>query len=343
MFKNTSNSTAINDKKDLGAERNRLLVWGSNPINIIFFTAIALVAFIAFGIIGRETAFVFLLLYVFFVLFYPVERGVELFLRSIPFFIALPITESFDNFNIWRIILLLIFIKWFLIEYDWKKLVQFRFNLNSFIQNNKIEFAGILFLLFAGLSVFVGPDIIAGAKRFIFILNATMLFIVVRSLIIKNKENAFGFAKNFAYSGILAVLFGYLQFISAYFAPAWVFHYWWGQIVSVGLYGAAWGDIVTNFGNTWFSYSGNTLRLRMFSTFPDSHSFPMYVIMTFPALFFCFWRRFFHASQKSSRKENLSSPSSQSRLKNFKKLPTIYYLQIIAKYRAQSFFAFCFK
>ncbi|MDX1607806.1 MAG: O-antigen ligase family protein [Candidatus Spechtbacterales bacterium] len=264
----------------------------SSPINIIFFVSLSIVVLIAFGIIPREAAFIFLLMYVLFVLFYPVERGVDLFLRSIPFFIALPITESFDNFNIWRLILALIFIKWFFSSYDWKKWLRPKLNISRFIKENKIEAAGILFLLFALLSIFVGPNTIAGAMRFIFILNALMLFIVIRSLVIKDKENAWGFARNFAYSGLLAVAFGYLQFLSAYFVPAWIFHYWWGQIVSVGLYGQQWGDIATNFGNTWFSYSAGTLRLRMFSTFPDTHSFPMYVIMTFPALFIWISRRF---------------------------------------------------
>ncbi|MEX0877472.1 MAG: O-antigen ligase family protein [Candidatus Spechtbacterales bacterium] len=292
------------------------------PLNIIFTTAFTLVVLIAFNIIPREGAFVFFLLYALFVLFYPIERGVDLFLRSIPFFIALPITESFDNFNIWRIILALIFIKWFFVEYTgflsirwfqvWMKrkasprsaaeFTEGMVNgastegLNVVIRQTwkhyRLEVAGILFLLLASVSVFVGPDTIAGLMRFVFILNAVMLFIVIRSLVIKNKENAMSFAKNFAYSGILAVAFGYVQFIAAYFVPAWVFHYWWGQMVSVAQYGQQWGDITTNFGNTWFSYSGNTLRLRMFSTFPDSHSFPMYVIMTFPALFMWLSGRF---------------------------------------------------
>src|SRR3990167_10924632 len=90
--------------------------------------------------------------------------------------------------------------------------------------------------------------------------------------------------RSFALAGILAVVIGFIQFFSAYLVPPYNFLWWWGQIVSLNMYGQNWSDIVTDFGNTWFSYAGNTLRLRMFSTFPDSHSFPMFVIMTLPAI-----------------------------------------------------------
>ena len=272
-----------------------------NYLNITFFIALSLVVLIVFGTISRQFAFVILLIYLGFILFSPLNRGVELFLRSIPFFVALPITESFDNFNTWRIVLLVIFLKWFFAEYHTK--LQIPTNLRKspliiyerargLVKDNIIEFAGIMFFIFATLSLLVAPDVGVGIKRIIFILNATMLFVVIRALVIKDKNNAISFIKNFAYSGLLAVGFGYLQFIAAYFVPAWIFHYWWGQVVSVNMYGARWGDIVTNFGNTWFSYSGDTLRLRMFSTFPDSHSFPMYVIMTLPSIVFLFIQRY---------------------------------------------------
>lgn len=255
-------------------------------INIVFFIALSLVVLIMFGIIPREFAFLILALYTGFILFTPINKGMELFLRSIPFFIALPITQNFDNFNIWRIVLLSLFLKWAWDLKIWKVFFNFKTSesLKQFFNHWSIEIFGVLFFLFAALSLLVAPHTGAGIKRIIFIANASFLFIILRSLIILNKENFYNFAKNFAYSGLLAVFFGYLQFISAYFTEAWEFHYWWGQVVSLGFYGSQWADIATNFGNTWFSYSGETLRLRMFSTFPDSHSFPMYVIMTLPAL-----------------------------------------------------------
>ena len=94
-------------------------------------------------------------------------------------------------------------------------------------------------------------------------------------------------------------------------------------MVSVAQYGQQWGDIVTNFGNTWFSYSGNTLRLRMFSTFPDSHSFPMYIIMTFPALFVWAREKFGESFLKASLFGPRSPRSSGSvPLRSRRKTPT---------------------
>ncbi|OGZ62188.1 MAG: hypothetical protein A3H51_00185 [Candidatus Spechtbacteria bacterium RIFCSPLOWO2_02_FULL_38_8] len=286
------------------------------PINIVFSVNLMLVFLIAFGILPRQIAFLVMGFIIGFIIGFPIKQGVNLFLRSIPFFIALPITENFDNFNIWRVVLLVIFLKWFFADFayakgvdaksstrrsfirkrvsDWRVFVSGNWfdRTIAWVKTNQIEFAGVMFFIFAALSLLVAPDVVVGIKRIIFILNATMLFVVLRALVLKDKSNAISFIKNFAYSGLLAVGFGFLQFIAAYFVPAWIFHYWWGQVVSINMYGARWGDIVTNFGNTWFSYSGDTLRLRMFSTFPDSHSFPMYVIMTLPSIVFLFIQRY---------------------------------------------------
>lgn len=259
-----------------------------NYLNLIFSVSLAFTLLIVFGIIPRAVAFLILALYLGFILLKPLNQGINLFLRSIPFFIALPITANFDNFNTWRIIILVIFLKWFFVESNWLKKLRTHFSgshIFEFIKNNKVEVLGLVFFLISFLSIFLAQDYIAGARRLIYLLNAVLLLIIVRDLVLKDKNNFYNFSRNFAYSGILAVGIGYVQFISAYFVPAWIFHYWWGQVISLGMYGGGWANIVTNLGNTWFSYSGNTLRLRMFSTFPDSHSFPIYVIMTLPSIF----------------------------------------------------------
>ncbi|MDX1535491.1 MAG: O-antigen ligase family protein [Candidatus Spechtbacterales bacterium] len=271
------------------------------PINLIFSLALLITILVVFAIIPRAVAFLVFALYGGYMILTPTRKGIQLFLRSIPFFIALPFTESFDNFNMWRLLLVILFIKWLLEDEKWKEwLYAARLNfkekswkksLVGWFKQNKVEGIGVIFLFIAGLSMLVGQGVqlsldmgFASVKRFIFLLNAIFLFLMVRSHIKEDKEAFYDFSKNFTYSGLLAVFFGYIQFISAYFQPAWVFHHWWGFVVSEGFYGKEWANTVTNFGNTWFSYSGNTLRLRMFSSFPDSHSFPMYVIMTLPGL-----------------------------------------------------------
>ena len=255
--------------------------------NIVFSLAIVLVLGVAFGFLPREAAFVVVALYAGYVLWAPISSGTELFVRSIPFFIALPITDSFDNFNMWRILLAFLFLKWLITNKRWLTLLAPLRSIDAikaWIKTNRLEAFGLLYFALAALTIVVAPDTLAAVKRLVYLANAAMLFIILRSIVAEDVRRAVPLMRGFALSAILVVLLGYVQFFAAYFAPAWIFHYWWGQVVSVNMFGAAWGDIVTNFGNTWFSYSGATLRLRMFSIFPDSHSFPMYVIMALPAL-----------------------------------------------------------
>ena len=264
-------------------------------LNIVFTVVFVLVFLIAFGFLPREVSFVVLSIYIGYLLLAPLRSNVELFLRSIPFFIALPISADFDNLNIWRVVLMFVFIRWALEKNRWYYAlisVFSRKGAREFIKNKRMEALGILFLILAGASIFVADDTGAALKRWIYLINAAFLFVVIRSLILEKPKNAERFMRSFALAGILAVVIGFIQFFSAYLVPPYNFHWWWGQIVSLNMYGQNWSDIVTDFGNTWFSYARNTLRLRMFSTFPDSHSFPMFVIMTFPAIIYIVFSKF---------------------------------------------------
>ena len=266
-----------------------------NPLTIVYALGVAITTLVVFGILGREFSFLVALLYLGYIAVSPARKGTQLFLALIPFFIALPISESFDNFNTWRLCLVVLGIRW---AFEKNRLLPMVATARSvarikeFIVNFRLEVAGIVFLALSGLSILVGIDYEGGILRLIYLVNATMLFIIVRSLIAEKPALLADFSRSFLLGAILAVVFGYVQFMSAYFAPAWVFHYWWGAEVSVAQYGQVWGNITTDQGNTWFSYSGGTLRLRMFSLFPDSHTFPMYVVMALPALFALLYAKF---------------------------------------------------
>ena len=58
----------------------------------------------------------------------------------------------------------------------------------------------------------------------------------------------------------------------------------WAGKVELGLFGSAWANIALK-ANTWFAYYGDQLSLRMFSLFPDSHSFPIFLLLGLPAVF----------------------------------------------------------
>lgn len=255
------------------------------PLNTVTVLGLSLTTLTIFGFLPRETAFLVALLYIGYVIFAPAERGTQLFLRLIPFFIALPLSASFDNFNTWRILLAVLALRW---AFENRRLLSMLATLRApllFLKQYRLEAAGILFIALSAASIAVGIDYWGGVLRIIYLVNAATLFVIVRSLVAEKSSRLLPFARSFVLGALIAVVFGYVQFFSAYFVPAWMFHYWWGQEVSVAQYGQVWGNIATNEGNTWFSYSGGTLRLRMFSLFPDSHTFPMYILMALPALF----------------------------------------------------------
>jgi len=170
-----------------------------------------------------------------------------------------------------------------------KFIVNFRIskaNIKNWWKNYRFELLGIILMIFACLSLLVATDFIAGAKRIIYFLNLSLIFIVVSDMIKRDRSIFIPLCKNLIFGGIAVVGVAYLQYLLTYLIkPVEVFHHWWGEQISTGLYGKNWSDVVMHSGNTWFSYTGGSLKLRMFSLFPDSHSFPLYLLMLFPALF----------------------------------------------------------
>ncbi len=89
---------------------------------------------------------------------------------------------------------------------------------------------------------------------------------------------------------ILVVIAGYIQLISTYLLDIYQFVGFWGEGIQLRQFGSVWSSIAVNLGNTWFAYFGAQLSLRVFSLFPDSHSFPLFVLLGIPALFAAFLR-----------------------------------------------------
>ena len=104
-------------------------------------------------------------------------------------------------------------------------------------------------------------------------------------LLLRKKKLCFSFARIYSTVRLLCCALVLGSSLARIFLSATEFHRLWGGTISALQYGQNWSDIVLHQGNTWFSYTGDTLRLRMFSLFPDSHSFPIYLIMAIPAFF----------------------------------------------------------
>lgn len=266
-------------------------------LNIVFFIELLFVVLIAIGILPREGALFLAILISAMFIIWTLEESVYFIARSIPLFLALPLTESFDNFNIWRILILIIFLKLLFVEKQQildtikeifgkaKKSLKDTF---VFIkQYYKIEFLIAVLLSLAILSLFKASDLGSGIKRIIYFLNLGMLFFVVRYVI--NQVNLIKLGKNFIVSGLIITTVGIAQLASAYLMNINDFAEFWAFTVEKNLYGNTWAQIAIS-ANTWFAYFNQTIHLRMFSSFPDSHSFPVYLltISIFVASFIAF-------------------------------------------------------
>ncbi|MBI1754939.1 O-antigen ligase family protein [Candidatus Azambacteria bacterium] len=236
-------------------------------------------------------------------LFSSLEESVYFITRSIPVFVALPITETFDSLNMWRVAVLILFLRWLFVGervsgflnscallfskarqgfwgawlYAWKEW--------------RVETLALLLFLVSVLSLVNAENPTLGIKRIIYFANLWMLFFVVRQT--ANRENAVKIAWNAVIGGSVVIAVGALQLISAYTMGVDNFSEFWALGVNKTLYGAAWANIAIN-ANTWFAYYNDTIHLRMFSSFPDTHSFPLYLLMVI--CFAMFLRKTFFVS-----------------------------------------------
>ena len=251
--------------------------------NLFFIVEVILFGLIITGVLPRETALYLGVALVIYFLAVPLDDSIVFFVRSIPLFLAMPLTTDFDNFNIWRLLAVIIFVKWLLKETLNPKLEI----LNKLkIQNLKLKTPTILLLvllLLAILSVIPALDKIAAIKRIIYFLNFTILGVVIydRS---KDKELIKRLIKNSVIPVIIVAVVGYIQVISTYFIDIYQFMRIWGEGIQCRQFGEQWCRIAVQLGNTWFAYYGEQLSLRVFSLFPDSHSFPQFVLLGIPAI-----------------------------------------------------------
>lgn len=257
-------------------------------LNIVFAVQFLAVLFAVLGTIPREVFLFSGSILFFFVLFSSMEDSVLLIARSIPIFVALPLSETFDSLNMWRIVVLMIFLKWFFAD---GRLGRFRDAITNIVLRTKksirngwafawnewrMETLVTLLFLISTLSLIHAGDIGLGIKRIVFFANLWALFFVVRS--VTNSGNLKKIAWNVAISGCIVVGVGMAQLVSAYVMHIDQFAEFWALQADKALYGTAWANIAIN-ANTWFAYYNGTIHLRMFSSFPDTHSLPLYLLM----------------------------------------------------------------
>src|SRR3989338_9189150 len=251
-------------------------------LDLFFIAEVILFGLIITGVLPREAALYLGATLIIYFLAVPVEDSLVFFIRSIPLFLAMPLTDSFDNFNVWRILAIIIFLKWLF----QKSITYYVLCITEWFKNfnyKKPSYLLVALLLLAMLSVIPASDKIAAIKRIIFFLNFAILGIVIyyKSA---DKEFAKRLIKNSIIPVAIVAAVGYIQVISTYFIDIYQFMRIWGEGIQCRQFGEQWCNIAVQLGNTWFSYYGEQLSLRVFSMFPDSHSFPQFALLGIPAV-----------------------------------------------------------
>ena len=150
--------------------RNKFLNWFF-AIEVVFF------GLIITGVLPREVALYLGAALVIYFLAAPLDDSIVFFVRSIPLFLAMPLTTNFDNFNIWRILAVIIFIKWAYVG-----LRKGDIRLKEWLNLKSYRMHSILLLALFGLAVLSlinAVDLTAGVKRIIYFLNFAVLGVVI--------------------------------------------------------------------------------------------------------------------------------------------------------------------
>ncbi len=258
-------------------------------LNILFILHVIVVGLVLIGIIPREAILIdtaALLIYLLFIA--SLEDGLIFFVRSIPLFIALPLTATYDNLNMWRVFALALGLRWILQRETWHYLgagiILLIKHPKAFAREHSwlVSLVGLLILATASLSV--ASDPVTGLKRIIYFLNAGLIGAII-AYPPRSKEFSKRLVLNITVPVIIVALVGAAQVISTYFIDIYQFMRIWGEGIQLREFGTLWSYIAVHVGNTWFAYFGDQLSLRVFSLFPDSHSFPIFLLLGLPAFF----------------------------------------------------------
>lgn len=266
------------------------------PLNILFIIQLVVVFLVVTGFLLRTAIVYLVLVLAVFVIFVPINEGLIFFVRSIPLFVAIPITQNFDSLNTWRLISIIIFLKWLSGSQTFYRLPRqikdFAGSPITFLKEHRIFSLTFIFLLLAVLSLSQAQSVAVGIKRIIYFINLSLVGIVLYQQIGNDPDFSKRVIKNISVPLIIVALAGMAQLALTYFMDIYQFFDFWAGTVDRGLFGNAWAEIALK-ANTWFAYFGNQLSLRMFSIFPDSHSFPIFLLLGLPALFALSFERLF--------------------------------------------------
>lgn len=254
------------------------------PLNLVFAIEVLTVAAVSLGFIPREAVLFLTGLMVFYMIFSPVEDGLYLTIMSIPLFVALPISDNFDSMANWRILIVILFLCLFFkkgILLNLMKDKAGRWYLRENLKRGLLKYLTLVFLLAAALSILVADYKVLAIKKLLFLINIFILFLIIKNLA-RNREVIFNILKAGATGGIVVLLVALIQFITALFIPLYTLWQFWAGKVIAAFYGQNLAYLLS-YSNTWFAYyAKNPPTLRLFSVFPDSHSFAIFCLLMIP-------------------------------------------------------------
>ncbi|MBU2264894.1 O-antigen ligase family protein [Patescibacteria group bacterium] len=277
-------------------------------LNIIFGLEIIVVALAAAGLIPREAILVWTGIAIFYMIFSPVRDSLWLVVASIPLAVALPVNDAFDTLANWRILIVVLFLVWLVKEikiycsspstslcyaqdklesrtekkyFSMNSLRSFTRSLMRGDESDYLAIAAIIFLLITALSIGVADYKILAIKKLLFLINIFLLFLITRNLT-RDKEAILKVWQAAAIGGITAIAVALVQFSVILFVPLIDFWQFWASRVIGFFYGQNLADLLS-YSNTWFAYYQSAPpTLRLFSVFPDSHSFAMFSLISVP-------------------------------------------------------------
>jgi O-antigen ligase len=258
------------------------MILKKNLLNVVFVGHLVFFGLLIAGILPRSLVLYETELLALYLFLASLDEGLIFFLRCIPLFVAIPLTANFDNFNQWRIFAAILFLKFLVSQYQSSAFRQFSFK--QWFKQRSVSLPLMILLLLAVASVIPAGDKVAAIRRIIYFVNAALIGIVMWR---QTRVGAFAerVIKNIAVPTIIALIVAVIQVAATYLIDIYQFMRIWGEGIQMRQFGTEWSYIATHVGNTWFAYYGEQLSLRVFSLFPDSHSFPIFILLGLPALF----------------------------------------------------------
>lgn len=272
------------------------------PRTLLLALLILLTLAASMGIVPREALLIWTGIATFLILCSPLEDGLWLFLAAMPILPALPLTDRFDAFNAFILLIPLLAVRaW--VERGTEPTAWLRTGvagracsepgegreaernapgipwLSTQPALRLLTIGAAVLLGLMALSVLVAPDRSLALQRLIFFALAFGFAGVVSAHLARGGKsevlrNALITATTIVVAG------GFLQLILVKFTGLNTFWSAWALGVIPALFGDALSQVLL-VANSWFAFlPGQPPTLRMFSVFPDSHSFAMWLIVS---------------------------------------------------------------